>query len=274
MTDLDRTIDLIRHSPMLEALRGENLDRKELEQCLEISRATSHRRTRALTEQDLIEKSDGMFTLTELGTTTAEMVTEFKEEIRTAFVLAPVLEAVPEDAPEVDIEIFTDATVTTAGPRNAYCGVNQFISLVRQTDTLRGLTPSVIDPMRIDELYTRIHDGMKTNAVCSPSVIEGLYNRDPEQTNTLIENEKLTVRVSDDLPCGLGLYDDRIGIGIYDDETGLLRTHINTDAPAAYEWAEDFYAFYWEKADTLDWLNDSGELGKREADFPSVKQSP
>jgi DNA-binding IclR family transcriptional regulator len=89
MTDVDQFINLIRYSPMLEALCEEDLDRKELEQRLEISRATSHRRTKALIERDLIERT---FALTELGMTMAEVVTEFRMETRTASVLAAVLD--------------------------------------------------------------------------------------------------------------------------------------------------------------------------------------
>lgn len=126
MTDLDQFIDFIRYSPLIETLQGEALERKELEQRLEISRATSHRYTNALGEKGLIEKSDGAFTLTELGETMTEIVGEFKRKTRMALILAPALEALPDTAPAIDTAAFTDATVTTAGPGNPYRGVNRF----------------------------------------------------------------------------------------------------------------------------------------------------
>jgi predicted transcriptional regulator len=263
MMDLDRFIDLIRYSPMLDALQSEDLDRKELEQCLEISRATSHRHTKVLIERDLIEKSEGRFILTGLGTTIAEMVTGFKAKTQTALALAPVLEAVPEGAPEVDIEDFTDATVTTAEPGDPYRSVNRFMSLIRETDTLRGLAPSVVDPRYMDEFHTRICEGMTTSVIFLPEVIENLFDSHPEQMKGIYESGNFTIRTYTDMPFGLTLCDDRIGINIYDTETGLLRTYIDTDAPTAYEWAEDFYAFYRSKADSINQLDDSGKPNKQ-----------
>jgi predicted transcriptional regulator len=205
MTNLDQFIDLIRHSPMLEALWGEDLARKELEQRLKISRVTSHRRTKALIERDLIEKTEGTFTLTELGTTMAEVVIEFKTETRTASVLASVLEAVPDGVPEIDIADFTDATVTTAGPGDPYRGVNRFMSLVRNTDTLRGLAPSMIDPRHIDEFHARICKGMTTSAIFPPEVIENLFDPNPERAKEIFESGNLTLRTHVDMPFGLTL---------------------------------------------------------------------
>jgi predicted transcriptional regulator len=268
MTDLDQFIDLIRYSPMLEALCEEDLDRKELEQRLEISRATSHRRTKALIEWDLIEKTEGTFALTELGTTMTEVVTEFKRGTQTASVLAPVLEAIPDNAPDIDIADFTDAIVTTAGPGDPYRGVNRFMSLVRETDTLRGLAPSMIDPRHVDEFYARICKGLTTSAVFPPEVIENLFDPNPEQANEIFESGNLTLRTHTDMPFGLTLCDERIGISIYDTETGLLRTYIDTDTQGAYEWAEDFYAFYWAAADPLNCLDDyTNGSDKREDNF-------
>ena len=271
MTDNSQFIDLIRYSPMLDALCEEDLDRKELEQRLEISRATSHRRTKALIEQDLIE---GTFALTELGTTMVEVVIEFKKGTQTASVLAPVLEAIPDNAPDIDITDFTDATVTTAGPGDPYRGVNRFMSLVRETDTLRGLAPSMIDPRHVDEFYARICKGLTTSAVFPLEVIENLFDPNPERAKEIFESGNLTLRTHADMPFGLTLCDERIGISIYDIETGLLWRYIDTDAPTAYEWAEDFYAFYWAEAESLNWLGDcTNEPDKRGDDFLDMEHS-
>ncbi|UPM44560.1 helix-turn-helix transcriptional regulator [Halocatena salina] len=259
MTDLDQFIDFIRYSPLIETLQGEALERKELEQRLEISRATSHRYTNALGESGLIEKSDGAFTLTELGEMITETVVEFKQETRTALILAPALEALPPTAPAIDIAAFTDATVTTAGPGNPYRGVNRFMSLVDETSTLRGLDPTSINPQHIDELHAQICDGMETQVVFPPAIAEKLLVSNPERAQTIFESGNLTFWIHDDLPFGLTLCDDRIGIGIYDDETGMLKTYVDTDAAAAYDWAESLYEFYRSDADPLDWDDKESE---------------
>ena len=52
LTDLDSYLELIRRVPMLEALWDGPLDRRALEDRLDISRATSHRFTRWLGNRD------------------------------------------------------------------------------------------------------------------------------------------------------------------------------------------------------------------------------
>lgn len=46
--DTDVPLDIVRHGPLLEALLERPLDRREIEECLGVSRATSHRFTQRL----------------------------------------------------------------------------------------------------------------------------------------------------------------------------------------------------------------------------------
>ncbi|SEL66765.1 hypothetical protein SAMN04488691_106262 [Haloferax larsenii] len=59
--------DIVRHGPVLEALLDGPLDRREIESCLDVSKATSHRFTQWLDQQGFVEKVDGRFRLTGLG---------------------------------------------------------------------------------------------------------------------------------------------------------------------------------------------------------------
>ncbi|ELY63209.1 helix-turn-helix transcriptional regulator [Natronococcus jeotgali] len=238
-------IELVRREPVLDVLREEGpIDRRELEQRLDVSRSTVHRFTRSLRENGLIERTDSEFVLTPLGEVAAEEVTEFQSAIETAWELAPILRAAAAHDIEIDIKLFTDATVTSAVPGDPYRPVNRFMSLVKSTDTLRGLDPASINPLHIDELYDRIRNGMKTEAVYPSAVAKDLLTSHPKRAQTILESGHLTLWTHDDLPFGLTLCDDRIGVGIYDDETGLLRTYADTDAPTAREWAEDVYTDY------------------------------
>ncbi|RBI60049.1 MarR family transcriptional regulator [halophilic archaeon] len=247
--DTEQLIELIRRAPILRVLQEEgSADRRELEQHLDVSKSTVHRFTRSLRKYGLIERSGGEFVLTALGEVSAEEVTAFETSIETAWELAPVLEAASANDVDVDVAAFADATVTIAEPGNPYRPVNRFMSLVSETDTLRGLVPASINPLYLNEIYERIVNGMEIDAVFSPTVVKEFLTSNPDRAWTAFKSGNVTLWAHDDLPFGLTLYDDRIGIGIYDDEMGLLRMYIDTDAPAACEWAEEVYTDYRDEA--------------------------
>lgn len=76
--DLDLLIDLLRRSPLLEELRGDRVDRAELQDRLAVSRSTSHRHTRMLGELGVIEKTNGEFQLTASGKLLTDATSRFK----------------------------------------------------------------------------------------------------------------------------------------------------------------------------------------------------
>lgn len=263
--DTERLIELIRRGPVLEALLEEGaMDRREIERRLGVSRSTVHRFTRSLRDNGLVERADGAFVLTPLGEVCARKVADFERTVGTARELAPILRAARAHDIDVDVGAFADATVTTAAPGNPYRPVARFMALLEDTDALRGLDPASINPLHIDELCDRIAGGMETEAVFPPAVIEDLLVSNPERAQAVVESGNLTLLAHDDLPFGLTICDDRVGVGVYDDETGLLRTYVDTDAPAAREWADSVFAEYRSAATSLVEHNDLSE-------FPSAR---
>jgi predicted transcriptional regulator len=241
--DTERLVELVRRAPVLTALQeAESMDRRDLEAHLDVSKSTVHRLTRSLRERGLIEREAGAFVLTPLGAVCAGEVAAFTATIETAWELAPVVTAAETHDIALDVRAFADATVTTAAPGNPYRPVERFMTLVGETDELRGLDPATINPLHIDALYERIVDGMVTEVVFPPSVVEGLLGANPDRAERAFASGNLTILVHDDLPFGLTLCAERVGVGVYDDDTGLLRTYADTDAPAAREWAEAVYA--------------------------------
>ena len=257
-TTPDLLIDLIRHSPMLEALQGESLDRRELEQQLDISRATSHRHTKALTEKGLLRRSDGEFALTEPGEVVADTVTTFGTNARTALCLAPVLGAVHDTAPGFDVEAFADATVTSAEHGDAYGPMTRFVSLLGETETLRGFDTFSIAPTYMEEFQQRILDGMETEVIDPPAVTENVMDNYPERCVQVCVSEYFVLWLHDDLPYGLVIFDDRVGIGVRDPDTRTLRAFVDTDSAAAREWAEAVYESYKQEAIRLEHFTKKG----------------
>jgi len=260
----DELVELARRASALAALREEPLDRRRLQERLEVSRPTIHRVTRSFEDRGLVERSEGQLALTPLGDLIAQSVIEFRQTVRTARRIEPLFGVVPDCDPAFVREAFADAVVTTAEPGDPYNGVRRFMSLLEDTDRLRGIDPAAINPLHLDALHARIVDGMVTDAVLLPDVVASLLESNPKRAREAFATGNLTLRTHDDLPFGLTLCDDRIGVGIYDADTGLLQTYIDTGSPAAREWAEEVYAEYREASTTL---HDHPEL----AELPVVE---
>ena len=257
-TTPDLFIDLIRHSSMLEALQGGTLDRRELEQRLEISRATSHRHTKSLTEKGLIERPGGEFVLTESGKVVADTVSTFVTNARMTFCLRPVLGAVHDTAPGFNVEVFADATVTSAKHGDAYGPMTRFVSLLGGTETLRGFDTFSIAPTYMEKFQQRILDGMQTEVIDPPAVTENVMDNYPERCVQVCVSKYFTLWLHDDLPYGLVIFDDRVGIGVRDPDTRTLRAFVDTDSAAAREWAEAVYESYKEEAVRLEHFTKKG----------------
>lgn len=262
LSDPDGFLELIRRAPMLEALRDGPLDRAELEGRLDISRATSHRFTKSLGNRGLIERIDGEFELTEVGDAVTDAVLDFKTEVTTAFWLAPVLEAASDTVPRVPLEAFADATFTSAERGDPHGPMVRYISLVRETTTLRGFDTWAIAPTYMGEIQNRILDGMETKLIDPVPVVEDVMDNYPERCVEVCVSGYLTIRLHESLPFGLAIFDDRIGVAVNDPSTGSLKALVDTDTPEARQWAEAVYEAY-EAESVL--LEDFTKKGLREA---------
>ena len=248
--ETDALIELVRRAPVFAALRERPMDRRDLQEHLGVSRPTVHRLTRALVDRGLIKRVDGEFTLTAFGEAVTAAVTSFEQSVDTAQEIAPLLRVAKNQDLDLTVEgsAFADATVTNAKPGGPYRPVHRFMTVLEDTERLRGLDPASINPLYLDEIYTQIVDGMETDVVFPPEVVEELLESAPDRAAGALESGNLTLRTHNDLPLKVMLSDERIGVGIYDPKTGILRTYIDTDDSPARKWAETVYSIYREEA--------------------------
>lgn len=242
--DSDLLIDLLRRSPVLEVLEEEPLDRRELQERVDISRATSHRYTRLLGDLGVIEKSDDEFRLTESGILLTDALIRFKREALSALALAPVLEAVQNAPVDLDIEALAEATVTSAERGDPYSPVARFIALVRETETLQGFDMDGIAPLYLEEIQRQIVDGMETEDLVLPEAVKDSLDNYPEKCMEACASGNLTIHLHDGLPFGLAVFDDRVGIGVCEPNGRQLRVFVDTDSPEVREWAQAVYEAY------------------------------
>ncbi|MFC5279041.1 helix-turn-helix transcriptional regulator [Halorubrum rubrum] len=247
----DLLIEVVRRAPMIGVLREEPLDRRDLERRLEISKSTAHRNTTSLAERGLVERTEGRYTLTELGAAVADVVATFEADMRTVMRLAPLFDAVAGLRPRCPINAFSDATVTTADQGDPFGPLARFVSLVTETDTLRMFDSYAVAPTYIDEVHGRVLDGLETKVIERPEVAEDIIENYPQKCVELCASEFLTMRLHDELPFGLVILDARIGVGVRDPDTGTPRAFVDTEDPEARAWAETLFESYWSDATRL-----------------------
>ncbi len=240
--ETDRLGDIVRHGPVLETLRNEPLDRREIEDRLDVSRATSHRLTQWLDERGFVEKTEGRFQLTGHGEAIADEVLRFEANVRTVHRLAPLLDVICEDHQEFIVEPFVGATVTTAEPDDPYRPIERFVALLGESETFRGFNTTHMAPLVLGEFHERMFDTTDTEIIYLPHIVEKLFETYPTQASEAIDQGHLTLRTREDLPYGLAIFDTRVGIGGYDEGTGQMQVFADTDSPIAREWAERVYS--------------------------------
>ncbi|MFP8958695.1 helix-turn-helix transcriptional regulator [Natrialbaceae archaeon A-CW3] len=245
--ETDELIQVLRHRHVFAELQKEALERRQLEDRLGVSRATSHRYVRALEDLGLLEKTGGRYVLTDLGADIAATVATFETEVSARLRLAPMVDVMGDVTPQVDIAAFEDATVTSIEYGDPFAPLTRFISLVQETETLRGINTCRIAPTYMDEFQERILDGMQTELIDLPRILEDIMERYPEKCVQVCVSENLGLWIHENrgsLPFGLVLFDDRIGIGLFDTAKGTVEAFIDTDEPAAIEWGTAVYAQY------------------------------
>lgn len=254
-TETDELVQVLRHRHVFAELQEGPLERRQLEDRLDVSRSTSHRYVRTLQELGLVEKTDGRYALTDLGAGIAEAVATFETEVGTRLRLAPMMDVVRDVTPPVDIAAFEDATVTSVDHGEPFAPLRRFVSLVQKTETLRGINTARIAPTYLDEFQGRILDGMQTELIDSPHITEDIMERYPEKIIQVCASENVTILIHEDegtLPFGLVLLDDHVAIGLFHTTKGTLETLIDTDEPAAIEWATAVYDQYKSESTQLD----------------------
>ena len=250
-TDLE--IEVVKRAPMIAALREGAMDRRDLEQRLDVSKSTVHRNTTSLAEWGLVERSAGNYGLTEFGEAVADVVATFEADMRTIVRLTPLFEAISGVHPRCPVE--ADARVTTSESGDPFGPLARFVSLVRETETLRMFDSYAVAPTYMDEIHGRVLDGLRTEVIERPEVALDVVENYPRKCVELCASEFLTMQLHEALPFGLVIFDSRIGVGIRDSESGTPRAFVDTDAPEGRTWAETLFESYWDEATQLDRFN-------------------
>ncbi|MCU4924614.1 MarR family transcriptional regulator [Halobacteria archaeon AArc-dxtr1] len=227
----------------LGALADQPRTRAELRSLTGASASTIGRTLREFERRRWIRRRGDRYEATPLGAFVAAGMQELLDRFETEQRLREIWRWLPPVADGFTVEMVAEATVTAAAAEEPYRPVNRFVALLEETKRLRfvGSDLALLEPCK-DELRRHILDGMDTEIIDPPNDAAYILSTYPDHCAVALESGNLSVRVHDDLPSyGISIFDDRIGISGHDRDTGTVKVFVDTDAPAAREWAVAVY---------------------------------
>lgn len=257
----------VTRKPVLRALATEPHHRRELQDALDLSKTTCHRIVRTFDDAGLLRRTDRGYELTRFGEVVADAVDRFDATVRTAHRIEPLLRTLEDADLDVDVDLFTDATVTQPEPGDPYPFVDRSMELFRDSETIRVLDRNqFIPPLYIERaLEIAIETGMRGEFIVPKPIALETVTELPDLQRAVADGEASGKWfVYDEIPFGMALYDDHVDFRLYDDETEQPSLLVDTDDPAALAWAEDVYERYRDRAEPAtafeefpDWMPDT-----------------
>jgi predicted transcriptional regulator len=244
-------IEFLSRSParirLLAALRRAGpLTRDEIRGRLDASRTTVTRNVEALCEQGLARRIGNEYAIARAGELIADDYLDLAGTIAIARELEPFLEWVPEDALDVDLRRFADATVYTPEPGDPWSMINEHVRVIERTDYDRNVL-NVVGLHGYETGHEKIvHGSARAELVVVPSIAETLCS-DPRYaplTEEMLRTGRFEVRVHEGpVPYFLSVLDGTVQLGATDDN-GQPRALLESESEAVREWAEATYARY------------------------------
>ncbi|MFP8890861.1 helix-turn-helix transcriptional regulator [Natrialbaceae archaeon A-CW2] len=267
MAEVLEEVEFLTRSPhrvdILTALATGPRDRSKLKTETGASASTISRTLRAFEDRHWVERIDHRYQATELGSFVADTIRETLGRLETEQKLRSEWRCLPDDA--ISLEAVVDATITCATVDDPYRPISRFATLLEETTTLRfvGFELGLVEPC-IEDLCEQIIDGMDAVIIDQPAVASYIRSTYPVLSRRTLESGNITVFLQEKLPqCGLSLFDHRAALCFYVPDTGTVRTLLDTDNPAVYQWVESTYETIRDNAEPVTF--EDGELRPLEA---------
>jgi predicted transcriptional regulator len=242
---------LLDRAPLLKATRDRPLDRSQLQDELDISRATAYRRTSTLSEAGLLDQQPRGYQTTGAGCAVVEAAEQFERSLVAIDRLEPLLAQL--SAPELtrNIHLFADADLHVATPQNPNEPIEPWLEGFDEFDYFRSLVVAGCPPKVTELGIEHAQDGVDFEAICTPLALQADQNASEEAFETIANAEAPSLYTHSALPFTMGIIDDVVIIGGFDSDTSLPVASLTTENPEAREWATDLYRRYRRDAEEL-----------------------
>lgn len=232
---------VIDRAAFLSVLRAEPRSRRELAERLGTSRTTAYRVTTDLADAGLIERDDGDYRTTPVGTAMADASSRFRDEVETVNRLRPLLEAVDSPALAANAHRFADARVTVADESDPYAPTDRIFDVFSEATRIRGGRVSVGSRDAVARSTAAVHDGMAIEICYRPTTLATTLQFMADADDDLPVPDVVTLYVSESVPFTFTVYDDVATVTGHDEATSLPTVFVESAAPEARRWLERLY---------------------------------
>lgn len=241
---------------VLDRLAAGPMHRDELREATGASSPTMGRVLRDLEDRHWLACEGRTWELTTAGRYVAAHFADLCDAMATERTLRDVWELLPSEMEGFSPDLFTDAVVSFPGPGYPYQPVERLAELIERSDSLRGFGSTIVKASTLETACGAIQAGMEFEYVYSPENVETLFAWNPEEIARTVACDNCTTYVHDAIPdgesCGVDIFDDRVTICCHDVETNVLRAVVDTDSPAARDWADSLFERIKRDAEPLD----------------------
>lgn len=231
---------LDRRERFVAVLADGPLWKRDLQDELDVSRSTVYKAIRDLEELGLVERRDDGYDLSIVGRRLYERRQQFHEVAAEIYDPVPFLSGLPTDI-DLPEALFLDAELVSGERFAPNRPVRTIERLVRETESLKGLTPVVL-PQYVDTFHERlISNELRAELLLERPVLEHLVTEYEGPFEEAVAAGDLAIYTTDErLAYGLLLLEapDRRVVFIAYGPGGNLRGLIINESPAAIEWAE------------------------------------
>lgn len=242
---------LLDHADLVTALRDGPCRKQTLVDHLGVSPETVYRRTRALRDAGLLERTPSGYALTNLGHLYARQYDSFRTFAGRLHEVRDLLDHfATDDLPPC--EVLRSAEITTVEQRAPDLPARRLERTIRHASGLRGLFPVL--PRRVADALEESHDSDMSgpfDVVLDADVVD-YYREESALAETFDAEDATLYRTDERVPYGVLLIgrddqDDRdatsLALTVYD-EQGVLRGVVTNDDRSAVAWGEEVYDRY------------------------------
>lgn len=230
-------LTVLKRRVFLEILSDDPMDRRDLEERLDVSRTTVYRATTELLDLGFLEHVDGTYRSTHRGKAVLEVTKQYHDSLRAIDSIAPLVELV--DAPVFlrHIDLFVDSTMIVADRTNPYRAIHYVQSCIENVDRWRGVVTRRTIPDSVPRTLAQVQNGATVELVLEEEALEFAA---ADVQGGLIAAEQmgdLKIYRTTETDLSIHLFDDRVVIPGFSRDEGTLTVVVETDSEDAIAWA-------------------------------------
>lgn len=230
-----------RRADVLRALADGPLDQRDLREAVGVSRSTAYKALRELDEAGLVEEgTDGTYRLTQYGRLLRRRHDTYAAGMGRIDDARSVVDALPDDL-LVPLAFVERGRVSRAEPYAPERPFGRLEALSAATSEFRCLSPIAV-PRYLETIHERVAAGdLRAELLVESPAVDHLASHDSFD-DVCTEPGATLLSVERELPFGLFLADDGETVALFSyGADGAVRGALESDAPAAYDWADRQY---------------------------------